>query len=70
MGIRIGDFDLGIGIGIRDWNRGLRLENEIGDLIGDWNWGLELGIGIGDWDWGMGNGDLDLGLGLWIGDWL
>ena len=43
-------------------DRGLRLGNGIGigDLIGDWNWGLRLGIG--DWDLGWA-----LGIGIW--DW-
>ena len=41
--IGIGDWGLGLGIGIRDWDWGFGL----GIWIEIWDWGL--GIGIGDW---------------------
>ena len=55
LGIGIGDLELGYWIRIGDW----------GLEIGDWDWGLE--IGIGDWDWGLGTGGSDWRLGLGIG---
>ena len=44
-----------MGIGIMDWDRGLRLG--FGIEIGDWGLGLE--IWIGDWDWGLRLGIVD-----------
>ena len=36
--------------------------------IGNWDWGLKLGIGIGDWDWGLGLGFGDMRLGIGVVD--
>ena len=45
LGLRIGDLDSGLGLGI--WI-GYWVVGEIGDW--DWDWGLGLGIGIRNWD--------------------
>ena len=57
--IEIGIWDLGLGLGIGDWE--LWIEDcglWIGDLVWDWGFGLGLGIEIGgmdwDWDWKLG----------------
>ena len=43
LGIKIGDFEFGLGI--EDWYQRFGLVI----WLEDWFWGFELGIGIGDW---------------------
>ena len=65
-GFGIGDCVLGIRIG--DWDGGLGFEIGIGYFglgIGEWDWGLGLGI----WDFEMRIWNWGLGLGIWIWYW-
>ena len=59
MGIRIGDWDFGLGL-----SSGIGVL-ELGYWIRIGHWGL--GLGIGDWDLGLRIGDWNLGFGLGIG---
>ena len=49
--------DLGLGLGSR-----------LGRRIGDWEFGIGIGIEIGEADWRLGIEDWDLGLDIGIGD--
>ena len=64
MGIGIGNWDsgFGLGIGCDSW---LGLGIEIWDLIGNWDWGLGFWIEIGNQDWGLRIGKWELGFGIW-----
>ena len=71
MRLRIGDWDLGIGVlGIWTGDCSLGLGMGMGLVIGngDCEWGLEMGIKNGDREWGLGVG-IEIGHEIEIGDW-